>query len=602
MGKIFGEDWKLLKKGGRNMFLFEISYKMIGTAIVYPLVILLMILAIKIAGVRYLTNEYIIKVFTNPLVILILVCSFLITALYFIYEMIFISSCYKFKKQKCRLSIFQITHITWTIFLRVFNRKNCMIVPFTLFSALAINKVILFNLFISGTTKNLWASCIRKYSWKIWLVLIVINLLIYIPVILGCFTVNIFILEGMDFKESYKKSTTIVKKNIVRILSAVIIYNISVVFAIILMYAILSVILIAGVRVLDMAYIGSAVYLSALRIFRNGIKIFLVYIAVPASYTLLSRMYYKICKGNKNNLESDEFTEKHPRRNRIVLLTLLVVAITLNTTYVIKAFNKNPFDKVAILSDIKITAHRGSSLNAPENTMAAFQKAIDDMADYIELDVQQTKDGAIIVMHDPNVSRTTGVDRYVWEMTLDEIKKLDAGSQFSDAYAGEKVPTLGEVIKLVKGKTKLNIEIKPSGHDADLAENVVKILKDNNFSKDCVVTSFDSSTLKRVKEIDKDIDVGYILSVAYGNFYNMDDVDFFSVNASFLSKVTVDAIHNSGKQVHAWTVNNSVSVKNLANKGVDNIITDVPITAKEVIYSRNTSETLINMIKYVFSN
>ena len=89
-------------------------------------------------------------------------------------------------------------------------------------------------------------------------------------------------------------------------------------------------------------------------------------------------MYYKIYKGNKNNLESAEFAEKHPRRNRIVFLTLLVLAIALNTTYVIKAFNKNPFDKVAILSDIKITAHRGSSLNAPENTMAAFQKAIDD--------------------------------------------------------------------------------------------------------------------------------------------------------------------------------------------------------------------------------
>jgi len=82
----------------------------------------------------------------------------------------------------------------------------------------------------------------------------------------------------------------------------------------------------------------------------------------------------------------------------------------------------------------------------------------------------------------------------------------------------------------------------------------------------------------------------------------MDDVDFFSVNASFLSKITVDAIHNAGKQVHAWTVDNTVSIKNLANKGVDNIITDVPIAAKEVIYSRNTSETLINMIKYVFSN
>ena len=81
----------------------------------------------------------------------------------------------------------------------------------------------------------------------------------------------------------------------------------------------------------------------------------------------------------------------------------------------------------------------------------------------------------------------------------------------------------------------------------------------------------------------------------------MDDVDFFSINASFLTKRTVDAIHKSGKMVFAWTVNNETSIKNLTNKGVDNIITDEPVLAREVIYSRDTSETLINMIKYVFN-
>ena len=118
---------------------------------------------------------------------------------------------------------------------------------------------------------------------------------------------------------------------------------------------------------------------------------------------------------------------------------------------------------------------------------------------------------------------------------------------------------------------------------------------------DCVITSFDYNMLKRVKELTDDIQVGYILSIAYGDFYSMDDVDFFSMNASFLSKQIVDAIHNSGKQVYAWTVNNATSIKNLTNKGVDNIITDDTILARETIYSRDTSETLVNMAKYVFN-
>ena len=81
----------------------------------------------------------------------------------------------------------------------------------------------------------------------------------------------------------------------------------------------------------------------------------------------------------------------------------------------------------------------------------------------------------------------------------------------------------------------------------------------------------------------------------------MEDVDFFSVNAAFLTKRLVNAIHNSGKQIHAWTVNNQSSIKNLSNKGVDNIITDDPVLARETVYPRNTSETIVNMAKYVFN-
>lgn len=602
MGRFFGENWKLLKRGGRKMVLFEISYKMIATAIIYPLIIFLTNWAIKMAGIRYLTNEYIKKVFTDPAVIFVLLLVFLFFASYVLYELIFISSCYHFKKNKGKLSLIEIAHISIKLFSKLFKKKYFIIAPFTLFSVLAINITVFINFFMSGITNNLWAAYVSKYSWKAWLFVFILFILIYTPVTFGCFTLNILVLEGKNFKDSFLKSYYIVKNNFIRIFGTILLYNVAIIIVILLLYIILSVILILGVKILDMAYIGSALYLSALRIFRNGIKIFLLYISVPASFTIITRMYYKLCKDRNTKIHLSFYNERKPKRNRIILIVLLFLAMTVNSVYVVMAFNKNPFDKVAILSDIKVTAHRGSSLKAPENTISAFKQAMDDMADYIELDVQETRDGAIIVMHDTNVLRTTGVDKNVWEMSLQEIKDLDAGSYFSPEFAGEKVPTLDEVIKLVKGKSKLNIEIKPSGYDSDLAENVVQILKDNNFINDCVITSFSYSTLKQVKALEEKIEVGYILSVAYGNFYNMDDVDFFSVNASFLSKITVDSIHNAGKQVHAWTVNNSASVKNLANKGVDNIITDVPITAKEVIYSRNTSETLINMIKYVFNN
>ena len=90
-------------------------------------------------------------------------------------------------------------------------------------------------------------------------------------------------------------------------------------------------------------------------------------------------------------------------------------------------FNNNPFENVAIFHETKVMAHRGASTETPENTMAAFQKAIDDMADYIELDVQLTSDGEVIVMHDSNAYRTTGVDENIVNMTYKEVRRLDAG-------------------------------------------------------------------------------------------------------------------------------------------------------------------------------
>lgn len=600
MTGFFKDGWKLLINGGRNMLLFEILYKMIAVAAFYPLAILLINFAVKIAGVRYLTNEYIAKVITDPLVIIVLICAFLVIGTYILYEMIFISSCYEFKKNNKKVTLYENLISSSRILSRILNRKNWIMAPFTVISVLAINISGILNLIINTTTKNMIISFLVKRPWQISALVIAGVILIYIPIILGSFVMNAFILEDMSFRDSYKKSCKIVKKHVFRIFFSIVLYNVAVIVCVLVMYLVLSVFLVVGVKILDMAYIGSAVYLSSIRIIRSGVKIVLMLISVPVSYTMLSRIYYK-CDEDENHLEPVSQKEKRPLMNRVVCLTVFFLAMVLNTTYVVLAFNKNPFDKVAILNDIKVTAHRGSSIEAPENTLSAFSKAIDEMADYIEFDVQQTSDGEIIVMHDQNVYRTTGVDKNVWEMTLAEISELDAGSHFSTEYSGEKVPTFEEVLKLAKGKIDLNIEIKPSGHDNGIAQKVLELVEKYDFEEHCVITSADYTTLQEVKSLNPDIPVGYILSLAYGNFYNMSDIDFFSVNASFLSKITVDSIHNSGKEVHAWTVNNGVSIKNLANKGVDNIITDEPITAQEVIYSRNTSETLVNMIKYVFS-
>lgn len=181
------------------------------------------------------------------------------------------------------------------------------------------------------------------------------------------------------------------------------------------------------------------------------------------------------------------------------------------------------------------TGHRISAARAPENTLAALQEAINGDAKYIEIDVQETKDGALIIIHDSNFKRTTGVYKNTWEVNYDEVKTYDAGSYFSSDFSGEKIPTLQEVIDSAKGKVELVIEIKLNGHEkSDVTKRVLDLIKANKIEHQSIIASMDKDVLKRVKELDSSIETCYLTAVAYGNLYNWDYVDSIITDNSYL--------------------------------------------------------------------
>ncbi|MCI7771754.1 MAG: glycerophosphoryl diester phosphodiesterase membrane domain-containing protein [Eubacterium sp.] len=594
-------NFSLLIDSSRQVWIFEFAYKLVAFAVIFPIVLLTINSLMKIAGISYLTNEYIQRVITHPIVIIaifIAICAFVF---YCTYEMTYLSVCFETKRTSCNASIVDIFYNSYKVFRRVFKPKHIGLSIFYFISILASNVTVLFNILYSETNTNLIKMYVLRNHWYIKAAVILVFVIMYAVVIPGIYAMNICMMEGLGFREAYKKSARMVKKHPVGTISALVVYNLFILAIIGITYVLISVFLVAGVKLLNMAYLGNAIFLSALRTERFIIKCILVCVAIPLSFSAITHMYYRYTDIDDITFEFIDIQEGPARRRRIAYAVIMAAALVADACYLLISFNNNPFENVAIFHETKVMAHRGASTEAPENTMAAFQKAIDDMADYIELDVQLTNNGEVIVMHDSNAYRTTGVDANIVNMTYKEVKTLDAGSWFSDEYVGENVPSLKEVLELTQGKIKLNIELKPADNGTALAKNTVRLIEKYNMVNDCVITSFSESALKAVKTYNQEIKVGYILSAAYGDFYDMKNVDFFSVNAAFLSKRTIDAIHNSGKQVYAWTVNNKEAIKNLTNKGVDGIITDNPVLARETIYSRDTSETIINMIRYVFN-
>ncbi|MGQ4648309.1 glycerophosphodiester phosphodiesterase family protein [Lyngbya aestuarii] len=228
---------------------------------------------------------------------------------------------------------------------------------------------------------------------------------------------------------------------------------------------------------------------------------------------------------------------------------------------------------------IYVTAHRGSSEDAPENTLSALNLAIQQQADYAEIDVQQTKDGSLVALHDSNLKRVAGVDRHIWELTDKEVSMLDVGSWFSSDFAGERVPFFGEVIDVVKGKLKLNIELKINGHEQNLAERITALIDDHGLEKQCVITSFNYEILAQIKALNQQIATGLIIAKSVGKLAEL-NIDFYSIHKRLATADFIKTAHDQNRDVHVWTVNKIKDMKKLLNLQVDNIITNRPETLK----------------------
>ncbi|MGN0335358.1 MAG: glycerophosphodiester phosphodiesterase [Lachnospiraceae bacterium] len=264
---------------------------------------------------------------------------------------------------------------------------------------------------------------------------------------------------------------------------------------------------------------------------------------------------------------------------KVILLILLFFVLMILPLYVFNLSGGTEDDSGKIL----VTAHRGDSLHAPENTLESIRLAVEKKSDYVEIDVQETKDGVLVLLHDNNLKRTTGYNEKIWRTSYEKLQTLEAGGWFSRVYDGEPVPELASVLEYCRGKIRLNIELKSNGHNKDIAEKVVSCVQAQSMETECVITSMNYALLKEVKELAPEIKTGYIMNAAYGNLSDLKYADILSVKYSCVDEVFMLEAHTAGKAVHVWTVNNRQQMERMVRLQVDNIITDDPELARNVI-------------------
>lgn len=248
-----------------------------------------------------------------------------------------------------------------------------------------------------------------------------------------------------------------------------------------------------------------------------------------------------------------------------------------------QAFAEQP--TVGERKQVDNVAHRGATGYAPENTIAAFDLAVEMKADYIEIDVQRSKDGELVLIHDTTVDRTTDGTGKVGDLTFEQLRSLDAGSWFGEQFAGEKIPTFDEILDRYHGKVGILVEMKAPELYPGIEEQVAEELKERNLDKPqnekIIIQSFNFDSMKKMDKLLPKVPIGVLTSnrahttpEALQEFSTY--ADWFNPSYGIVTKELVNQVHSLGMQIGSWTVRSQEAADFLFEMGVDAIITDYP--------------------------
>ncbi len=606
MKKILKQTWKTIRYNIRSLLIFEAGYRAATFFLVMQLVRFFVDFSLKQQGFSYLTAENYKEFLQYPLSVVFLALVFLVILIFYFVEVaaLLCGFVYSAKEKKLYAGDFFILGIKKTVSFFRHSKVSWLVCaacsgPFL--AAYFLVREISYIQILEFTARQIYKEI--KSPMLIYGFLGVLLLISFLFV----FALPYCILEKKKNWQGFLSGMKLFRTHWKRILLDFCFLHVFMLLFILITYSVVMLILAAGVFFfkpeavkISSIFIYSEYVNMALGIYAGGVQLIGSIAFVYTVYTKFhiqpkdeeEHLFYK-------KMEQYFWYSKLGRRKAAGLLTALFVL--LEGIYFGFLVINHDTTLSHLAADTEITAHRGGAWKAPENTISALQYTIDSGADYAEIDVQETKDGELILLHDDSLKRTAGVKKNVWDMTLKQVEKLDAGASFHKKFRGEKIPEFTEVLKFCKGRLDLNIEIKYNGKNKGIVNKVVRAIKENHFEDHCVVTSMNYQFLKQIKKTAPEIRTGYIMTMTYGGVQGMEAADFFSVKHTYVDEKFVTQAHALGKEVHVWTVNYKGDAKRMLDIGADNIITDDPIMVRKVQNRESGSSTgYMELLKYAF--
>jgi len=562
-----------------NVLAFQLVYKLLAAIVFIPLFGIIFNKLLYFGGYANATNDELLAFLKTPYgIATIFILSILALFLIFTeFAVLIIISYFAHKRQKVKLRPILYKTVTYLPSLFTYCLPGFVLYAVVLLPLLsmgyksALIPEIQIPNFITGELFKTTMGQVGYYAF--FAVVAYLNLR-------WIFVLPIIVLEEKTFRTAARKSANLVKGSFFKVLFFLIGFFISIGIVFVLLMGMYLLVLWGVYEFTNPKGTFALLAESTLSVFLTSTLYLFSFIVTPFYIMALTRLYlqkvpvvdvlleegldYSKTKANKC------FFKKH-RLKFIGVYIVGVFTVGMVVAFIV-TFITNSYKEPVIM------AHRGYVSKGVENTKEALQGAIDAKAEYAEIDVLQTKDGQLAVIHDLKLKRLANTNVQVSDLTMDELQKLTLSQ---DGFTG-KISTLDEMIKLAKNKIKLNIEVKLHGNEKDFVKKVLKTIKENDFEKQCVIQTLHYPLIKEFKRANPDIKVGYILYASRADLKYV-QADFYVAEEYMLNKRLVKAARKLNKPIYVWTVNDMESFKKYYKLNVDGIITDYPVDAQKTI-------------------
>lgn len=458
-----------------------------------------------------------------------------------------------------------------------------LLILFSPFIELPLSAMLLENINVP-----IWLRLqLRQGNWISLLYVLGILAAIYL-VLRWVFTIHYIVIEKQPSRRAIRNSQKLTKKNELKIILSLFVFNV-IIFGLGLGF----ISLLNKSLLFFSASLKGELLEQYLMTLTGYLTFGFTLVVIPFNSLWITRLFYRIRRQMGETVEDTLIVGHKPHLNKLEskitnfirpkrYLVLAVITVYLTITFLM---NYTATENI-LRWNVEIAAHRGGGVVIPENSMKGIEISLDKNVSVIEIDVQMSKDGVIVLNHDSTLKRVAGVNKKVSDLTYAEIEQIDISSFYLEEqleeHNEERIPRLDEVLIRVKDKARLIIEVKSYSYNQEMIRNLVTLIEEEDMVEQCMVQSFNNQVLKEVRELNRDIMVGQILYAAAGNL-NFIDVDFYTIKQSMLNDRFIENAHKQGRSVWVWTVNDAVNIKEVLKFDVDGIITDYPKRVQDIM-------------------